>query len=74
MFESSIISYIQDFKLIKNHWNELLEKSQTDKLFMRWEWLFNWWIVFGDNHQLFIILVHENNNLIAIAPLVCKDH
>ncbi|MDY6894518.1 MAG: GNAT family N-acetyltransferase [Thermotogota bacterium] len=69
MIESTIISNTHHFKLIKNQWNELLEKSQTDKLFMRWEWLFNWWIVFGDNYQLFIILVHENNNLIAIAPL-----
>lgn len=68
MIYTRIISNKHEFKSIRKKWNALLEKSRADKIFMRWEWLCNWWLVFGNNSRLVIILIFDEDNLIGIAP------
>ncbi len=63
------ISTIEDFDQSKPAWNELLSGSESNNIFLTWDWLFTWWNVFGDDKELKILLVKNDGMLIGIAPL-----
>jgi|SRR5208337_1676986 len=59
----------KDFYALRNEWNDLLEKSDQNTIFLRWEWLYTWWQVYGTgSNQLCIYIVKEDGRLVAIAP------
>lgn len=64
-----IVTY-NDFLLLKEDWNTLLSNSNHDTIFLRHEWFSVWWQSFGDQKNLFILLVEENGTLVGIAPLM----
>jgi len=69
----SIVKDTQGFYNLQEEWNELLQHSASNDIFLRWEWLYNWWLVYGGGlNQLCIIVVRENNSLLGIAPLYIK--
>ena len=60
-----------DFLTLKEEWNQLLSNSNSDHLFLSWDWLFAWWMIWRNKihkAELFVILVYENAELIGIAP------
>ena len=60
----------EEFFNLQEEWNSLLEVSENDNIFLRWEWLYNWWLVYGKGlNELFIITVREKDTLLGIAPL-----
>ena len=60
----------ESFKSLRSEWDELLQKSYTNCLFLTWEWLYSWWTAYHANKELNIICVRESNNtLVGIAPL-----
>ncbi len=69
MLTISEISTKDGFYNLKDNWNKLLSKSESNNIFLTWEWLFNWWEVFKDNKKLKILLVKEGGKIIGIAPL-----
>jgi CelD/BcsL family acetyltransferase involved in cellulose biosynthesis len=70
MLNLSIIDNRDDFYSLSKEWNNLLGNSNSDTIFLRWEWLYNWWLVYGEGiHQLFIVIVRDSNRLLGIAPL-----
>jgi len=71
----SVISDPEKFYLLNEEWNRLLKNSKNDTVFLRWEWLYNWWQVYGKGAcRLFIIVVHDNGRLIGIAPFYIKKY
>ncbi len=66
----SFISDVADFKKMNSVWNFFLQKSNTDSFFLRFEWLYTWWEIYGKtkNCDLFIIIVSTADELVAIAP------
>ncbi len=71
MIEVRLISNTEDFATIKQEWNDLLLISDSNAIFLTWEWAFSWWENFSDSsHTLFILVITDNNKTIAIAPLV----
>jgi CelD/BcsL family acetyltransferase involved in cellulose biosynthesis len=64
------INTIEEFRNLKEEWNELLARSSSDTIFLRHEWLFTWWEVFGKDKNLFILVVRENEKIVGIAPLM----
>jgi CelD/BcsL family acetyltransferase involved in cellulose biosynthesis len=58
-----------EFTAIRERWNELLSHSNSNNIFLTWEWISVWWKHFGANKQLRIMLIWENDLLIGIAPL-----
>lgn len=70
MFDTQIISDQTHFQNLRKEWNELLQESCTNTIFLTWEWLYAWWSVFGNGSNLFIITVRNGDGkLKGIAPL-----
>ena len=58
------------FENIKPEWNNLLVNSNSDNIFLTWEWVKTWWEIYGKNYKLFLITIRDaNGKLLAIAPL-----
>ena len=70
MLKYELINSTKDFKSLKTEWNNLLDNSNVDNIFLTWEWQFNWWNAFNSNKTLSIILIRNSENkLVGIAPL-----
>lgn len=59
----------EEFRALREEWNELLRVSSADCIFLTWEWLHAWWRHLAEDRRLFIITVRRAGRLIAIAPL-----
>lgn len=72
-FETQVITDPRQFGELRTEWNQLLQRSTTNTIFLTWEWLYTWWKVFGDGTELFIILVRDvEGALIGAAPLLIR--
>jgi CelD/BcsL family acetyltransferase involved in cellulose biosynthesis len=63
------ITNFDDFLELKDDWNQLLSLTNND-VFSTWEWLSIWWKYYGASKKLMILLAHEDNEIIGIAPLM----
>jgi len=65
-----VISDRQMFNRVAVEWDQLLEKSGNTNLYLSHDWLYTWWLWFGEKtpHQLSILCVYRDGLLIAIAP------
>lgn len=59
-----------NFSTIGREWNRLLQDSGSDSVFLKWEWIYTWWQVFGDDSkELYILTAHDaGGQLVGIAP------
>lgn len=71
--EIKAITKFEDFLCLEDTWNNLLEKSQNDIVFLRHEWFKSWWLGFGEGKQLFILVIWEEEDVVGIAPLMRYD-
>ena len=60
----------EEFSAMQDGWNELLERSATNEVFLSWEWMFSWWSAFKDDGKKLFILAGKDSrgNLVGIAP------
>jgi CelD/BcsL family acetyltransferase involved in cellulose biosynthesis len=66
----AIIS-LEGFRNLRPVWNNLLQRSHSDCVFLTWEWLFTWWKCYAGNGELLILVVRGANGCErAIAPLM----
>jgi len=64
------IDNFDDILSMKDEWNRVLHESDSDSPFLTFEWLTSWWKHFSNGGKLFVILVREEERIIAIAPLM----
>jgi len=56
-------------KSLANKWNNILSQSESDSIFLTWEWVFNWWQVYGNGKELRVLVVKDQQeDIVAIAP------
>ena len=56
-------------KSLANKWNNILSQSESDSIFLTWEWVSNWWQVYGSGKQLRVLVVKDQHeDIVAIAP------
>lgn len=63
---------VVQFNKAQEEWSNLLEHSNSDKLFMSWEWLHSWWEIFAnsDEYALQIFAAYNiDGDLVGLAPL-----
>lgn len=66
----AVVRDIEGFEKLHSVWNPFFEQSCLDSFFLRYEWLYTWWISYGkdSSSELFIITVYSADKLVAIAP------
>jgi len=58
-----------DFKALKQDWNQLVAKSSNPNPFVLWEWMFTWWETYSQNtDKLYILAQYQADELVALAP------
>ncbi len=57
------------FSGLKEKWNDLLKKSNSNTIFLTWEWVHSWWEVYSEMKSLLLIVAEEDGRLLGIAPL-----
>lgn len=65
-----VVSDAAGFDSLEADWDDLHESSDSS-IFQSYSWLRTWWRHFGEGSSCFrlhIVLVYEQNNLLAIAP------
>jgi len=65
----------KDFALLREKWNELLNRSVTNEFFLSWEWMFSWWHTFkNENKKLMILCGYDaQRQLVGIAPFYIEQ-
>ncbi len=59
----------EGFSAMRGEWNSLLAASPANTVFLRWEWLFEWWKAYVNlGLSLSIMLVKKRGALIGIGP------
>jgi CelD/BcsL family acetyltransferase involved in cellulose biosynthesis len=67
------ITNSSDFLQLASVWNQLLARSNSNTIFLTWEWISNWWQVYGHKKELYVLTLKDNDNsLIGIAPLYMR--
>ncbi|WDD99471.1 GNAT family N-acetyltransferase [Thalassomonas actiniarum] len=60
----------QVFSENRQLWQQLLARSDADRLFLSWQWQYAWWKNCScQKPQLHIIAVYDQEQLVALAPL-----
>ena len=69
-FTVSKIQDVESFRLLKNDWNQVLEKADSGSIFLTHEWQYGWWNAFGTGKELNILTVTRGAILVGVAPLM----
>lgn len=72
MTETRVVEDTEGFEQLREEWSELLEASDSNCLFLSWEWLFTWWKHLSGGSRLHIVTVRSGKQLVAIAPLALR--
>jgi CelD/BcsL family acetyltransferase involved in cellulose biosynthesis len=62
------------FDELKSEWNELVQRSITNRVFSTWEWQQTWWQVYCPGSLWVITCRDEQGKLLGIAPWFIEDH
>jgi CelD/BcsL family acetyltransferase involved in cellulose biosynthesis len=62
---------VQEFGL---DWDSLLNMSKDNTVFLTLDWLETWWKHFGAERELLLLAVVENEQIIALAPLMVSEY
>ncbi|MGC2800321.1 MAG: GNAT family N-acetyltransferase, partial [Candidatus Acidiferrum sp.] len=64
------ISSDSEFRALQGEWDQLVERSSAQTVFLTWEWLSSWWSAYGTGKRLFILIARgEQGECCGIAPL-----
>ncbi|MBI5118524.1 GNAT family N-acetyltransferase [Candidatus Poribacteria bacterium] len=64
-----VIRDSDSFLFLKEEWNRLLDASESKSVYLTWEWLWNWWAVFGEGKELFLLCLFQGDDLVGLLPL-----
>ena len=74
MIKVECISDYEEFKRLRESWEELREKQPAeDMIFLAHGWFDCWWRSYSDGAKLFILLARKNNRLVGIAPFMVRQ-
>lgn len=63
------------FDELQPEWNDLLQRSITNRVFSTWEWQSTWWEAYQDRGDLWVITARsEGGELLGIAPWFIDRH
>jgi CelD/BcsL family acetyltransferase involved in cellulose biosynthesis len=61
------------FETFRAEWNQLLDQTAVNRIFLTWEWQSNWWAAYQPG-QLWILAVrHDDGQLVGLAPWFIEE-
>ena len=67
------ITNIENLQQLGAVWNHLLSQSYSNNIFLTWEWISNWWEVYGREKELRVLVIKDqSHDIIAVAPLYAR--
>ena len=74
MLKIEEITTTTDFLGLAGCWNSLLAGSAAESIFLTWEWISNWWKVYGKENALRVLVARDGNGeAVAIAPFYTHE-
>jgi CelD/BcsL family acetyltransferase involved in cellulose biosynthesis len=67
------VDTLEGFDALRDDWDRLLAKSDFRTIFQTFDWLRTWWKVFGDNKQMYILVIRQEDVVIGIAPFMLEE-
>jgi CelD/BcsL family acetyltransferase involved in cellulose biosynthesis len=64
------VSDYQAFLDLETEWEKALRDARIDHPFLEHAWLLTWWECFGADSKLHIVIAREEDEIVAIAPLI----
>lgn len=72
--ETKIITRWSDFDPLAKEWNDLLQRSRSNTIFLTWEWLQTWREVTQEAAKPFVVTVRdENGRLVGAVPFYISE-
>jgi CelD/BcsL family acetyltransferase involved in cellulose biosynthesis len=68
--EVEVIKDLERFNAIAAEWDELVDRSGVERLFVSHAWLRTWWEAFGGDRELYVLTVRSRRALIGAAPMM----
>lgn len=69
-----VVNTSEEFYKLKQQWDKILSKLAECPPFLTWEWMYTWWEIYKTtNTHLLILVLQEESEIIAIAPLYIRD-
>jgi CelD/BcsL family acetyltransferase involved in cellulose biosynthesis len=70
MVEVRCVEDTQGLQSLEPQWNALLGRSDSDSVFMTWEWVWTFWEVYGARYRPLVLVASEAGRVVGIAPLM----
>jgi CelD/BcsL family acetyltransferase involved in cellulose biosynthesis len=71
-----VVEVIEDslgFAALEEEWEGLHRQCPRATPFQSWAWLYSWWELYGDNHELRLVTVRDGRGLlVGVAPLMLE--
>ena len=72
-FQLNLLTDEAQFFALAPEWNELLQESAADNIFLTWEWLSAWLRWFGTERQPWVVTARQaDGRLLGAAPLAVR--
>jgi CelD/BcsL family acetyltransferase involved in cellulose biosynthesis len=65
-----VVRDVAGFHNLKPVWNDTLQRSAANVVFLTWEWLSTWLNHFGTGRALVVVVVRNGGEIAGIAPLI----
>lgn len=73
--QCKLITTRDELNQLQPEWNDLLQRSSSNNVFLTWEWISSWWDYFGGDRQPWVLSVRQSDNgkLIGVAPFAKEE-
>jgi CelD/BcsL family acetyltransferase involved in cellulose biosynthesis len=72
MLEVSTIRSLEGFAALKGDWDECLDRCPDASVFVTWDWLYRWWVHYGVNHSLRLVVARQQGRVVGLLPLYVR--
>ena len=64
----------EEFLDARTVWDDALQRSLDNHVFLTWEWLSSWWRFYGDKRRFLLVTVSDGRKILAAAPLMSSRY
>ena len=64
-----VVDKFEEFRGLREPWNAAVAGSLDPNVFLTHEWLSTWWQHFGAGAELHVVIVTDEDGIVALAPL-----